>query len=150
MTLQDGVQERLEFVAQHIGILPYGFSGNASHYNLGSQEKRDLMDTAVAYGYDESKSFEEMFEDLMAPLGYEIGTSITIYNDGINCTRHDHVFITVRRGYEHLSTIRPEHEWPHRMRYNRPRCGLCGKRERCEFFQTGLLKPKAFVREDAQ
>lgn len=32
MTLYNGVQERLDFVAQHIGILPYGFSGNSSYY----------------------------------------------------------------------------------------------------------------------
>lgn len=142
--MRDGVQERLLFVAEHIGILPYGFDGNASHWNLGSQNKQELLDTAVWYGYDEGKTFEEMFGELMNPMGLTIGTScvISVYYE---CERHDYEFITVRRGYEHLATVKPESQWSPWMRTKRPRCGLCERRSECEFFKAGLLKPKKIV-----
>lgn len=143
--IKSKAQERLVFVARHIGILPYGFNGNAAHFDLEEHLKEELMDVAISYGLDKYESFEDMFMDLLYPLGYAIGHSCVIYKYHDECYKYDYEFITVRKGYEQLSTIKPEKEWSYSQQYRPPRCGLCDKRNRCEFFKSGLHMPKSII-----
>lgn len=135
---------RLVTAVRMTGIFPFGFSGHATYHSLGNQERANILGAAIDCGYDPNKNFDDMFEEILVPMGYEIRQSVIIGKYYDDCVRTDWTFVTVRRGFESLANIKPENEWSPSMRSKRPRCGLCDKRETCEYFNAGLIVPRSY------